>query len=178
MRVSCFYILFWKIVSQSHGCIRLFAGSLDLLKLVYQANVSCWLWYMQCCNTSYMHLFGARSCTFLLHLYWLLKKIKLEKVGYFSHKLSWLVLLVTNRQMLHAATLLLDQTFELMVKIKWIKLWKSSLANKYVLQHRRISVNCRKQCKLSGNIHGSTKCDDACYVTKMLTIPVLQCRCI
>ena len=28
------------------------------------------------------------------------------------------VLLVTNRQMLHAATLLLDQTFELMVKIK------------------------------------------------------------
>ena len=29
--------------------------------------------------------------------------------------------------------------------------------------NNNISVNCRKQRKLPGNIHGSTKCDDACY---------------
>lgn len=117
-------------------------------------QMSCWLWYMQYWNTSCTHLFGARSCTFLLHLL-IVEKNEIRESRVFQPQVVLAtVLLVTNRQMLHAATLLLDQTFELMVKIIWIKLWKSSLANnKYVLQLREIitfqsivesSVNCQE----------------------------------
>lgn len=111
------YILFWKIVPQSHGCIRLFAGSLDFLKLVYQANVLLALVHAVLKYKLHTSLWSSVlyfPFTFIL----IVEKNEITESRVFQPQVVLAtVLLVTNRQMLHAATLLLDQTFELMVKI-------------------------------------------------------------
>lgn len=154
---------------------------------MYQANVSCWLWYMQCWNTSYTTLWSL--VLYFPFTFILIDEIRESRVIKPQVVLAT-VLLVTNHQMLHAAILLLDQTVELMVKIKCLKLWKSSLANnKYDLQLREIitfqsivesSINCQEisMDQQSVMMHVMEWDCDTSGKKKVLKIPVLQWRCI
>ena len=47
--------------------------------------------------------------------------------------------------------------------VKAVKIFTGKQVCSSIEGNNNISVNCRKQRKLPGNIHGSTKCDDACY---------------
>lgn len=76
MPVSCdtFYAgkLFLKVITVFFSLDHWISFENDCNGDKCEANVSFWLWYMLCWIASYIHLFAAWSCAFLLQ--WLLKK--------------------------------------------------------------------------------------------------------
>lgn len=82
-------------------------------------QMSLWVWYMQCSNASnsYTPLWSLVLCFPFI----LIVETNIEiKIAFQQQIFSALVLLVTNNQMLHAVTFLLDQTLELMVNMNII----------------------------------------------------------